>query len=215
MVKAKLKQFLDRLDRNSAAFDPSTLKDEIALKTSWSPANTGGANFGSHRLKQVSDQRIEFRVKKRLMMFAYIFIFCGLGVMALFIGEGMTGDIVMLYIGIPFGGAFLAVGIFLRRYLGRKIIFDKQTGQFQKGHKGHFSEHCLLSDIHAIQLLREYIHSSDDDDNDTSYYSYELNLVLRDASRLNVIDHGNLSDIYYGADVLSAYLNIPVWDAID
>ena len=68
MIKAKFKQFLDRLDRNSATFDPSTLKDEIALKTSWSPANTGGASFGSHRLKQVSDQRIEFRVKKRLMM---------------------------------------------------------------------------------------------------------------------------------------------------
>ena len=83
MIKAKIKQFLDRLDRNSVTFDPSTLKDEIALKTSWSPANTGGANFGSHRLKQVSDQRIEFRVKKRLMMIAYIFIFCGLGVMAM------------------------------------------------------------------------------------------------------------------------------------
>ena len=66
-----------------------------------------------------------------------------------------------------------------------------------------------LDDIHAIQLISEYISGKK-----SSYYSYELNLVLKDASRINVIDHGNDSTISSNAKVLSRFLDVPVWDAI-
>ena len=66
-----------------------------------------------------------------------------------------------------------------------------------------------LEDIHAIQLISEYISGEK-----SSYYSYELNLVLKDAGRINVIDHGNDGVIINNAKILSRFLDVPVWDAI-
>jgi hypothetical protein len=49
--------------------------------------------------------------------------------------------------------------------------------------------------------------------NKSSYYSYELNLVLDDGRRINVIDHGNLDRLRSDAQPLSRFLDKPVWDA--
>ena len=65
-----------------------------------------------------------------------------------------------------------------------------------------------LSSIHALQLLSEFISGSKN-----SYYSYELNLVLHDGSRINVVDHGNLERLRSDASTLSQFLGKPVWDA--
>jgi hypothetical protein len=46
-----------------------------------------------------------------------------------------------------------------------------------------------------------------------SYHSYELNLVLNDGSRINVVDHGNLERLRSDASTLSRFLDKPVWDA--
>ena len=47
----------------------------------------------------------------------------------------------------------------------------------------------------------------------SSYTSYELNLVLDDGSRINVVDHGNLDRLRGDATTLSRFLSKPVWDA--
>ena len=65
-----------------------------------------------------------------------------------------------------------------------------------------------LSSIHALQLLSEFVSGSK-----SSYYSYELNLVLNDGSRINVVDHGNLERLRSDASALSRFLDKPVWDA--
>ena len=49
--------------------------------------------------------------------------------------------------------------------------------------------------------------------NKNSYYSYELNLVLEDGSRVNVVDQGNLKRLRSDAQTLSRFLDKPVWDA--
>ena len=67
-------------------------------------------------------------------------------------------------------------------------------------------DHVRLTDIHALQLISEYV-SGDK----SSYYSYELNLVLKDASRINVVDHGARSTIYRDAQDLSVFLGKPLW----
>ncbi len=65
-----------------------------------------------------------------------------------------------------------------------------------------------LSSIHALQLLSEFVSGSKN-----SYHSYELNLVLNDGSRINVVDHGNLERLRADASTLSQFLDKPVWDA--
>ncbi|MDP6491172.1 MAG: hypothetical protein QGG69_05335 [Kiritimatiellia bacterium] len=61
----------------------------------------------------------------------------------------------------------------------------------------------------TCQLLSEYCRSDK-----SSYYSYELNLVLQDGSRINVVDHGNKTKLREDAATLSEFLGRPVWDAI-
>jgi hypothetical protein len=73
---------------------------------------------------------------------------------------------------------------------------------------GNPKDMCKLEDVHAIQLLREYCRG-----NKSSYYSYELNLVLHDGRRVNVVDHGKHSQILDEARMLSECLEVPVWDA--
>ena len=59
-------------------------------------------------------------------------------------------------------------------------------------------------------MIREYVRGSE-----SSYYSYELNLICSDGSRINIVDHGALRKLREDAALLAEYLSIPVWDAID
>lgn len=96
------------------------------------------------------------------------------------------------------------------------IVFDKSVGYFWKGRKSpqdvsdtsSIKKIARLEEIHALQLISEYISGSK-----SSYYSYELNLVLKDGRRIAVIDHGNLKSLREDAKRLSEFLGKPVWDA--
>jgi hypothetical protein len=62
-------------------------------------------------------------------------------------------------------------------------------------------------DIVALQLLPEWVvmHRS-------RYWSYELNLVLADGSRVGLMDHGALEAMREDAGRLGALLGVPVWE---
>ncbi|RWX50781.1 hypothetical protein VU01_12641, partial [Candidatus Electrothrix marina] len=49
--------------------------------------------------------------------------------------------------------------------------------------------------------------------NKSSYCSYEINLVLQDGSRINVVDHGKKNRIREDAHALAEFLGKPLWDA--
>ena len=69
-------------------------------------------------------------------------------------------------------------------------------------------DHVPLGEIHGIQIIKEYCSTKNG-----GYYSYELNLVLKDASRVNVLDHGNGARLRRDADELAGFLGgVPVWD---
>ena len=46
------------------------------------------------------------------------------------------------------------------------------------------------------------------------FWSYELNLVLRDGKRINLIDHRNQREICWDAGDLSRMMDVPIWDFI-
>jgi len=78
---------------------------------------------------------------------------------------------------------FLAIGLgLLWSFRRRESCFDRVAGQFSQGGKVY-----NLRDLHAIQLIRDNVGG-----HQSSYNSYELNLVCHDAQRLNVTDHGAL-----------------------
>lgn len=65
-----------------------------------------------------------------------------------------------------------------------------------------------FSTIAGLQLLPEVISS----EKNVTYTSWELNLVLEDGSRLNVVDHAKVEQLRAEAAQLSRLIDCPVWD---
>lgn len=122
-----------------------------------------------------------------------------------------------MFFALFFGGIFLAVGLMLFHFMTKPCVFDTFYGCFYKGRKrpresigidkNKKNNLTKLNDVEAIQVIRERINSKNG-----SYYSYEINLVLSDASRVNVVDHGNQTAIIEDAELLATALGVPFWD---
>ena len=216
----KLKQKLQMLTVTPTPFDPARLGDPLALQTEWTPARRGGTNFRTHKLAAVGPNRIEFRPALGAILFYLVFFFTGLGV---FVGLSVSwfsggaavsfdpGMLVPLLISL----IFIALGAYLFYNGTAPIVFEKGRGVFWKGRKGpdeaidrrSAANFVRLDQVHAVQLIAEYISGK------SSYYSYELNLVMADGKRITVVDHGNLDRIRDDAKTLAMFLGKPLWDA--
>lgn len=209
----KIKKAFKNATSESSSFDASRFGDELALTTEWTPCKRGGTNFKTHKLVEVRYDRMEFKTSTGMLLFSGIFTLVGviMFIIPLFI-DAQGGELFFLpLMGLIFGG----VGGWLYYSSTTPTIFDKTVGMYWKTRKtpdfyrqdADSDKKVRLSDIHAIQLLSEYVKSDKG-----GYYSYELNLVLKSGKRLNVVDHGKRSVILEDAEKLSRFLNVPVWD---
>jgi len=206
---------------NRIDFDPSSLNDPVAMQTDWTPAKGGGANFRTHKLVSVSYDRLEFRASTGAKLFYLLFLLVGMGVLIGFSffklsSGGFSLDTETL-MPLLFSLVFLCVGGWLLYFGTAPIVFDMRKGYFWKGRKAPdevYNRQTLkyfakFEQIHALQLISEYCRG-----NKSSYYSYELNIILKNGKRINVVDHGNQNKLRDDAAILSAFLGKPVWDAI-
>jgi hypothetical protein len=199
-------------------FDPSTLADPMARQIAWSPVKAGGANFCTHKLVEAGPNRVQFRATLGAVLFHLVFVVVGAGVA---LARVLEGDPPRLSADFPvpllFGSVFFATGSAMLYFGTAPIVFDKYKSCFWKGRRGpddvadprtlkHFAP---LADVHALQILSELCSGRNG-----SYYSYELNLVLCDQRRINVVDHGNLGRLREDAQVLARFLGKPIWDAL-
>lgn len=188
--------------------------DSIAQDISWSPAKTGGANFKTHKL--IKDA---FKIRFVPTIFGHLFalLFAGVSIFlvlneytnifnATIEGSSWLKKIVPLVFAVASG--YLLYSSYRPREfdLKNKIYrFGWLKPEIEISHLDN--KHCLsFSHIHAIQILDEII-----TDDDGSYTSTELNLVLKDGQRMNVIDHSSRASIMEDAKYLSQILIIPVW----
>ena len=201
--------------------DLSRFEDPVASQTDWSPARGGVSSFTTHTITKVSPYRIEFRASGGARVFSMVFTLMGMGIVFGFsffhFSNGTFSISLDTVAPLLFGIVFTAIGGGLFYYFTAPIVFDKKTASFWKGRKNpdeDFVNNTLksfarLEEIHALQLVSENCRSNDD-----SYRSYELNLVLKDGKRINVVDHGNESKLREDARTLSRFIEKPVWDAI-
>lgn len=218
----KLLSQINNMVRDSSSFDASHFDDPIATQTSWTPLKSGGSNFKTHKLVRVNSNRFEFKASWDAKIFYLIFFLAGIGAMIAFsYPKVKAGDFEMNMESIMpllIGLGFTIIGYVMLYFGTTPIVFDKRNKSFWKGRKSpnmvyrkkELKTYVSLKNIHAIQLISEYISG-----NKSSYYSYELNLVLKNARRINVIDHGNQGSICNNAQILSRFLDVPVWDTID
>lgn len=220
MIKSLMQKW-KRGEEGAEGVDPSSFDDPVALQTDWFPAAPGGASFGTHRLVRVSANRIEFAATFSAKFFFLVFCFAGLGVLGFQVNRIRIGQAYLLSQEtlVPFvaGTVFAVVGGCMYWFGTTPRVFDQSRASFWRGRKeparlsatGQSENATPLASIHALQLLTEYVSG-----NKNSYYSYELNLVLDDGSRINVVDHGNLERLRSDAQSLAQFLGKPVWDAI-
>lgn len=216
-MKAKIEELKELAKKGKQPADLSQFNDPLTEQVKWTPAKGGGTNIRTHKLVEKSPMRMAFRPTAGALFFYLIFLFAGLGVSVGITASAMSkGNFkAELLFPIGIGLVFIIIGACLTYFGTNPIVFDLQNGYFWKGRKDpervfdiNKIKHCVrLKEIHALQVLSEYCSG-----NKTSYYSYELNLVLKDGTRLNVVDHGNLKKLREDAGKLAKFLNKPVWD---
>lgn len=177
----------------------------------WGPLKSGGASFKTHRLVEISTLRIEYKASVGSIVFGSIFVMAGFGIFSInFFNE------VNFWIAL-FGVVFASAGGYMLKTVFEPIVFDKSLGYFWKGKKSprqatdisEIKTVAKLDDIYGIQVIKEHVKSSSKG-KDTSYYSYEINLILNSGDRINVVDYGNADSILQDASKLSKFLSIKI-----
>lgn len=217
-IAEKLKEAL----KSRAPVDPATFDDPMATRIAWTPCKSGGTNFCTHKMVRVTPTRIEFKMSLGAKLFCLVFLTIGIAIpvimAAAMLSEGNDNTWAILFT-LLFGAIFAAVGGGMFYVMSTPRVLDAKLGLFWKGRQDpslqvnrNRLKMCIdLPEIYAIQVISEYCRGSGK--NSSSYYSYELNFVLQDGSRVNVVDHGDGKRIRDEAHMLSDCLGIPVWDA--
>jgi len=177
----------------------------------WEPLKGGGTNFKTHKLVFPDKDSIKFTGTTGAYLFGLVFLIPGL---IIFLVGGIQWSILTTL----FGLVFAISGLFIIDSFSIPAMFNKRIGLYWKSRQTLFSSiftdkeafSVNLEDIEAVQLLPEHVSSSDG-----SYYSYEINLILANKERLNVVDHGHKESALKDANYLAEFLDVPFLNGLD
>ena len=189
--------------------------DDIANQTSWKPLIDGSASFRTSAYVKLSSSHVEFRPSLAhwgFMTFCFLFSLGCLYVAGSFFWHQeemfLFPAVVLSLMGVLF-----LVGAIAQWNKTKTRVFDLDLGWFWEGKRNDTVEELEsrststpLNLIHALQLIEEQVQNGD-----KVHDSYELNLVLKDGSRLDVADHGHLKSMQTDAERLGKFLNVPLW----
>lgn len=186
----------------------------------WSPAKPGGASFKSHQLVTVSADRVEVRPSKKMFLFCLVLMAMGAGVTGKFLLAGIRqGDLTSTLMQTLIGMLFVVMGGLILLTSSKRGVFDLSLGGYWRGANHLNSPQALteqpewawLQEIKALQLVGELVARNRKDEGRRRYFvSYELNLVLGDGSRINVMDHSDRNQLRQDAETLGQFLGVPV-----
>jgi hypothetical protein len=218
---------------------PIEVDDPVAHRAQWCPIESGGANFITHRLREVSSDELAFRPVGWGLAIPWIFIISGsvAGIMLVVVNIGMFRDdrfsfrdgltesliyLVAPLLLIVLPPTFCIAGTWLLRRTTRPRRFDRSTDWYWTSRtpirlattdreRLDLDQGVPFAQIHALQLLKQYVSAMGSDSE--PYYTYDLNLVLSDGRRLKVVGHGSERKLRHDAETLSEFLDVPLWDA--
>lgn len=209
--RKRLEQMESR--RRESSFDPSSLGDPVAMKTGWDSVGSGYTNIATHKLVEASRQRLEFRKTIKANVASTVFLLTGM----CFLGHAVKSTSSLL----P-GFIFFIIGALMMYFGSIPFVIDKREGYLWKGRKKPESdtvdEHsarkiALLDEVHAIQLLHEFVKTHSQGTGTRYRDTYEMNIVIGDGSRVNVVRHGDKESLLKDAEKLSMFLGKPIWNA--
>ena len=167
----------------------------------WQPLWTVKINFDSHRLDKENDQLLTFKPTRFALYFGWAFIIVGVVItisMAFLIKDAPWFNL--------FGAIFSAIGLFFLYLANRQVSFNHENGFYTRGRGAPL----LLLQIRALQLLSEH-----NDSDDGNYTSYQLNLILSDDKRQNIVIYANRQNAIDDAKKLADFLDLTLWSNIE
>ena len=177
----------------------TAVEADVRQRTDFSPLVRGGFSFCSHTLDRSKPGRIRVVATGRGSFLGLLFFIIAAAATLPAILTRQAGLLVMPLFFSAFG-VFLAVRVFKKR-----AVFDLSSGCFVRG-----KTVIPFARIVALQVLKESCHTKH-----TTFSSWELNLVLDDASRINVFDHGDRQRFDADLAILAEALEKPVWNRGD
>ena len=176
---------------------------------SWKPIVKGGSNFRTHKLKQVSHHSYKIVPTLGYYLCILLFILLSGGMLYRAYMEYLDSTSTFWLYGIL--GAIFQVPVLQLIYNALSpFTIDLDEGVFYNGrewdpiHEKMKEAEGSVQEIYGIQLVTELVTRK------SRYESYELNLVLQDGRRINVMDHGNQEKLYEDAELLSEALKVPI-----
>jgi hypothetical protein len=169
----------------------------------------------------MSPSRPEFKKQLRILtvglMVGLPLFYLYLGIRAYLESRSLIGDPfpwVLAAIPItPIWGVPAGFGVYFHRKILRQFLDARLRIYRVGGRKGR------IQDIHALQIVAERTEAlilSEDRATRTEnrpWWSHELNLVLEDRKRVNLMVHGDLDGLRSDALRLSEFLGPPIWDS--
>lgn len=201
-----LQKIADKIQSMNKTRDPSEFNDEIAMRTEWESLSKGSSNFNTHRLADETGYGLRYKPTKSLYFLCGMFMALGGGTaiatVASAVNQGKDINQDVLYPAL-FGLVFFAIGYGLFIGLRRPVFFDQtERCMVSKDARTYFS------DIHALQLVVQ---------RGGKHRNYQLNLVLRDATRVYVMSYADSrtarADTARIAQVIGLASN-RIWDAM-
>lgn len=194
--------------------DPASFGDPLALKVSWVPLQRSLLSHGSRRIVEPASGRIELRPTAGAVAQAVVFLLPGLALLGLAAATATQSDAPAA--AIPFGLlgliATLLTGLLLWRRL-QPQVFDRGAGLYWTGANPPATpdgvRSCRLQSIHALQLVRWKLSGRNQP------WHNELNLALKDGSRVGVVTVTDLDNVRQCAGRLAQLWGCKVWDATD
>jgi hypothetical protein len=176
----------------------------------WTAKSTMASGECDQRLVVTSEGRIERKATGKAILVGVLFALFGLG--------GAVLGVVLMRQHSPAGGLFVLainslfffLGVFLIRREREPAIFDRSAGRFVGGRGARFTD-VALARIRALQILAKRIEYSTKQGRG-SYIARELNLVLDDGTRANLLCHGDESVLRDDAARLAGFLGVQIVD---
>lgn len=231
------RKLMTSIGEEAEPLDTSRFDDPVADRTDWLPVvegatRLGGCKFavegvrgrGGCKLAEVGPGRL---VVKRTDMLTFPVTFALFGLVTAFLGTGVLilaelppgilGVLLRCVLYIVSIGLITTSVVLYRRFC-KPVVFDKAAGHFRPGYR-HSSvaepaptggSSIPLAEIHALQVIAKAVSTSI-----SNFDDFEVNVVLKDASRINIMGAGDLAATLQSAQTIGEFLGVPVWDASD
>ncbi len=205
--------FQQRRAKNLAVSEASNKGEHFAIH--WQPL-PGFKHSAPRKLLAVNAHRIEFLPSIQAMA-AYVGIMV-FGILACLSSLHMlhvdpTKARLLLMIGV----VAISVGFWAKYFLANRLVLDTELGFFGKAtaeataSQAKAGNHVSIQNVHVLQILQEQKYRKNIDTGTTSAFTlYELNFVLTNGKRCNIICSPKWHKIEEAAQHIATMLNVDI-----